>query len=56
MDVEAVDSLPVLEDGDEGEIWRHKVVHGFRWYKVRAISRQNTDQVFVAERRWHSGC
>lgn len=34
-----------LEEDDEGEVLLHKIVHGFRWYKVRALARRRDDQV-----------
>lgn len=29
---------------DEGELWSHKLVHGFRWYKVRMLRRANSNE------------
>lgn len=43
--VEEATSFPTMEEQDEGEVWMHKVVHGFRWYKVRVVSRLDSDQV-----------
>ncbi|CAM9148691.1 unnamed protein product, partial [Sphacelaria rigidula] len=33
-----------IDVGDEGEIWCHKVVHGYRWYRVRILRRSNLDE------------
>lgn len=43
-----------IDVGDEGEIWCHKVVHGYRWYRVRILRRSNLDEVSVSG--WVDSC
>lgn len=38
-----------MEPGDLGDVLEHKVVHGFRWYRVRVMSRPSTEQVGSGE-------
>lgn len=36
---------PFMAEGDEGEVWQHKVIHGYRWYKIRLVVRANPHEV-----------
>lgn len=33
------DSVAPLHEGDEGDVWSHKTVNGFRWYRVNVLRR-----------------
>lgn len=39
------ESGQTMEEDDEGEILEYKVVHGFRWYRLRVTTRAASTQV-----------
>lgn len=39
------DDIPSMEEDDEGEVLQHEVAHGFRWYRVRVLTRSISTEV-----------
>lgn len=37
--------IPSMGEDDEGEVLQHEVVHGFRWYRVRVLTRSISTEV-----------
>lgn len=45
FNIEPSSDIQLVEVDDEGELWSHKVVHGFRWFKVRMLHCAHLNEV-----------